>query len=73
MIEINGVANIITFIRLYRMQYRETPEHLESLLKRIETEAFDTIKYLQRLDNPSKVEWHQIKTENQPQPQGEMQ
>lgn len=61
--EINGAANIVTFIRLYRIQYREIPEHVETLLKRLETEAHDLIKYMQRLDNPSGVMWHEIKME----------
>lgn len=64
-IEINGPANIITFIRVYKLQNPAwaLDSELATMIERIEKEAFDTIKYIERLSNPSGIAWHQIKAE----------
>ena len=64
-VENNGPSNIVTFIRIYKLQNREwaSSAELVILLDRIEKEAWDTISYMKWLENPKGKLWHQIKAE----------
>ena len=57
-VEVNGPANIITFIDIAR---RMNGGQDNELLDRIEREALATIEYMQHLENPENVKWSDIK------------
>jgi hypothetical protein len=62
-VENNGPSNIVTFIRIYKLQNPTwaSSAELAILLNRIEREAWDTIEYMRFLENPTAKMWHDIK------------
>lgn len=59
MIETNGFANPITFIRLYKLQHPnwQADAELKVLFERIEAQCWAGISYIQELENPNNVRW----------------
>lgn len=59
MIETNGFANPITFIRLYKLQHPmwQADAELVILFDRIEAQCWAGISYLKELENPKNVRW----------------
>ena len=59
--EINGVANIVTFIDMHRAAHIGEDLPYAPLLEKIRQEAMDTMAYMAHLDNRTGVMWHEIK------------
>ena len=62
-VEVNGASNIVTLIDCYLSLDVYAGQEVYELLGKIKKEAYKTIKYINCLQNPKGIKWHDIKGE----------
>ena len=61
MIEVNGPANTISLIDVYRVQKgMEIDPQVSDLLSKIVKQSRLTMKYMGHLSNPTEIYWHEV-------------